>query len=60
VFIGVADGWLGPEGGCATVEDIAEHLHDIEDLQRYAIPGSAWDELRDIGAAHARRADPSP
>jgi NAD(P)-dependent dehydrogenase (short-subunit alcohol dehydrogenase family) len=59
VFIGVADGWLAPEGGCATVEDIAEHLVVIEDLQRYAIPGSAWDELRDIGAAHARRADRS-
>ena len=56
VFIGVADGWLGPAGGCATAEDIAEHLDDIEDRRTYAIPGSAWDELRDIGAMHARRA----
>jgi len=56
VFIGVTDGWLGPAGGCATAEDIAEHLDDIEDRRTYAIPGSAWDELRDIGAMHARRA----
>jgi len=55
VFIGVADGWLGPAGGCATVEDIEAHLDDIEDRSDYALPTSAWDELRDIGDAHARR-----
>jgi hypothetical protein len=59
VFIGVADGWLGPAGGCATAEDIEAHLDAIEDLRSYAIPGSAWDELRDIGAAHARRDGPA-
>src|SRR5262249_35811989 len=59
VFIGVADGWFGPAGGCATAEDIEAHLDDIEDLRTYAIPGSAWDELRDIGAAHERRNRPS-
>ena len=56
VFIGVAAGWLGPADGVATVEDIEEHLDTIEDFGRgFAVPGSAWDELRDIGAAHAKR-----
>jgi hypothetical protein len=59
VFIGVADGWFGPAGGCATAEDIEAHLDDIEDLSTYAIPGSAWDELRDIGDAHATRSSAS-
>ena len=59
VFIGVADGWFGPAGGCATAEDIEAHLDAIEDLSSYAIPGSAWDELRDIGAAHATRSSAS-
>ena len=55
VFLGVANGWLGPAGGCATAEDIEAHLDDIEDVNRYTRPGSAWDELRDIGDAHACR-----
>jgi NAD(P)-dependent dehydrogenase (short-subunit alcohol dehydrogenase family) len=56
VFIGVADGWLGPAAGVATVEEIEEHLDEIEDYRGgFSVPGSAWDELRDIGAAHARR-----
>ena len=55
VFIGVASGWLGPKGGCATAEDIEAHLEDIEDRRDFAMPSSAWDELRDIGEAHARR-----
>ena len=55
VFLGVANGWLGPAGGCATAEDIEAHLDDIEDVSHYTRPGSAWDELRDIGDAHARR-----
>src|SRR4051794_9837243 len=31
VFIGVADGWLGPAGACATAEEIETHLDAIED-----------------------------
>ena len=55
VFIGVADGWMGPDGGCATAEDIEAHLGDIEDLSTFSTPSSAWAELKDIGDAHARR-----
>ena len=55
VFIGVASGWLSPGTAAASAEDIAAHLDDMEDLSDFAVPGSAWEELRDIGRAHARR-----
>jgi hypothetical protein len=60
VFIGVANGWFGPKGACATAEDIEAHLGEIENLREFAMPGSAWDELRDIGQAHAKRDSLSP
>jgi NAD(P)-dependent dehydrogenase (short-subunit alcohol dehydrogenase family) len=49
VFIGVTDGWLSPGDSCATAEDIAAHLPEIEDRSSYALPDSAWGELSDIG-----------
>ncbi len=49
VFIAVADGWLGPDQGCASAEDIEAHLADIEDLSRYKVPGFSFEELKDIG-----------
>jgi NAD(P)-dependent dehydrogenase (short-subunit alcohol dehydrogenase family) len=55
VFIGVADGWLGPPGACATVEDIAAHLPEIRDLGSYQIPPTSLDELSVIGRLRARR-----
>jgi NAD(P)-dependent dehydrogenase (short-subunit alcohol dehydrogenase family) len=55
VFIGVANGWLGPQDHSATAEDIDEHLDEIEDLDGYLVPGSAWDELRLIGLAYQRQ-----
>ena len=55
VFIGVTNGWLGPARASATAEDIDAHLDEIEDLGGFAVPGSAWEELREIGLAHARR-----
>jgi NAD(P)-dependent dehydrogenase (short-subunit alcohol dehydrogenase family) len=49
VFIGVADGWIAPAGGGASAEDVERHLAQIENLDSFATPGSAWDELSDIG-----------
>lgn len=57
VFTGVSDGWLSPQDHNATAEDIDEHLDEIEDLDGYVLPGSAFDELRVIGLAHRRRAE---
>jgi NAD(P)-dependent dehydrogenase (short-subunit alcohol dehydrogenase family) len=55
VFIGVTSGWLSPGSACANAEDIGAHLEEIEGLGGFAVPGSVWEELRDIGLAHARR-----
>jgi NAD(P)-dependent dehydrogenase (short-subunit alcohol dehydrogenase family) len=49
VFIGVADGWVGPPGAPASAEDIEAHLAEIEDLSSFATPGSAFEELGVIG-----------
>lgn len=49
VFIGVADGWIGPAGACPSAEDIEAHLGEIEDLGNFATPGSSWEELGVIG-----------
>jgi NAD(P)-dependent dehydrogenase (short-subunit alcohol dehydrogenase family) len=57
VFIGVARGWLSPDDTDATAEDISAHIHDIEDLDDFAVPGSVWEELREIGRAYASRDD---
>lgn len=55
VFIGVADGWLAPSGTCATAEDIAAHLPEIEDRSSYQIPQTSLDELRVIGELRRSR-----
>jgi len=55
VFIGVADGWINPSDSCATAEDIAAHLPEIEDLSSYAIPSTSLDELSVIGRLRGRR-----
>jgi NAD(P)-dependent dehydrogenase (short-subunit alcohol dehydrogenase family) len=59
VFLGVADGWLSPPDRTASAEDIDEHLDEIEDLDGYVVPGSAWDELRLIGLAYRRQTESS-
>lgn len=55
IFIGVADGWLAPEGGTVSAEDVASHLQEIEDRTSYSMPPTAWDELREIGRLSAQR-----
>jgi NAD(P)-dependent dehydrogenase (short-subunit alcohol dehydrogenase family) len=55
VFVGVADGWLAPDENVATAEDIDEHLDEIEDLSRFIVPDSIYDELRSIAERIAER-----
>ena len=57
VFIGVADGWLGPLDSCATAEDIEAHLPEIEDLGSYEMPLTSLDELRVIALLRTNRQD---
>jgi hypothetical protein len=54
-FIAVADGWVAPEGACATAEDIEAHLDEIEDLSSYAMPPTSLDELGVIGRLRRSR-----
>jgi len=61
VFVAVADGWVNPSESCATAEDIAAHLPEIEDIGSYAIPPTSLDELSVIGGlrrSRLRTADP--
>jgi len=55
VFIGVADGWMGPPDACATAEDVEAHLAEIEDRSSYMLPADSWDELNRIGTLHRQR-----
>ena len=55
VFIAVADGWINPGEGCASAEDIAAHMPEIEDLKSYAIPPTSLDELSVIGGLRKKR-----
>jgi NAD(P)-dependent dehydrogenase (short-subunit alcohol dehydrogenase family) len=55
VFVGVTKGWMSPAGESAAAEEIGEHLDEIEDLGGFAVPGTTWDTLRDIGVALAKR-----
>jgi NAD(P)-dependent dehydrogenase (short-subunit alcohol dehydrogenase family) len=57
VFMGVTPGWLTPSNLTPTAEDIADHLHEIENPDGFTVPASVWDELRDIGRAYRRRGE---
>jgi NAD(P)-dependent dehydrogenase (short-subunit alcohol dehydrogenase family) len=59
VFMGVANGWLSPRDVIATAEEIGDHLDMIQDLNDFLVPGSVWDELRDIGRAYRSRENPA-
>jgi NAD(P)-dependent dehydrogenase (short-subunit alcohol dehydrogenase family) len=58
VFIGLTNGWLSPQNVTASPEEIGDHLETIEDLDGFAVPGSVWDELRNIGLAYRSRENP--
>jgi NAD(P)-dependent dehydrogenase (short-subunit alcohol dehydrogenase family) len=58
VFVGLTKGWLSPPDARATAEEIGDHLDMIEGLDGFTVPGSVWDELRDIGLAFRSRANP--
>lgn len=55
VFIGVADGWLAPDGSNVTPEDIEAHFGEIEDTSHHEIPPTAYDEMRLIDVLRKRR-----
>lgn len=52
-FIGVSDGWLADSSTPPTVEELVEHLPEIESLERWTMPMSAEDEM--AGVAERRQ-----
>jgi NAD(P)-dependent dehydrogenase (short-subunit alcohol dehydrogenase family) len=55
VFVGVANGWLGPLDSCASAEDIEAHLPEIRDLGSYEIPPTSLDEIGVIARLRRNR-----
>lgn len=45
VFIGLSEGWLAPQDGDPTAEDIAAHLEKVAAAEPFTIPGSIYDEV---------------
>ena len=45
VFVGLAKGWYGGKGHVPTVEDVLDHIDQIEDREGYIVPTSIADEL---------------
>lgn len=55
VFIGVADGWVGPLDATPTAEDVEAHLPEIRDLRSYEMPPTSIDELGVIGKLRKKK-----
>lgn len=49
VFIGTNQGWFAGKGPAASVEDIADHIDAIRDIEEHIVPGSSTDEIILIG-----------
>ncbi|MGA7098087.1 MAG: SDR family oxidoreductase [Acidimicrobiia bacterium] len=45
VFIGTNTGWFAGQGVVPTIEDLADHLDEVRDVDDYIIPGNNNDEL---------------
>jgi NAD(P)-dependent dehydrogenase (short-subunit alcohol dehydrogenase family) len=51
VFVGETQGWVAPDAGAVTTEDVADHLDEVRDREGYVIPADIYDEVRLIAAA---------
>jgi NAD(P)-dependent dehydrogenase (short-subunit alcohol dehydrogenase family) len=51
VFTGVTPGWWGPRDRPATIEEIEQHLDEIEGHTGYEVPRSVTEELQIVAAA---------
>jgi NAD(P)-dependent dehydrogenase (short-subunit alcohol dehydrogenase family) len=45
IFAGLTEGWYCPGGTAPSVEDIAAHIPQIDDVSRFDIPKSGLDEM---------------
>jgi len=51
VFVGETRGWVAPDLGSLSAEEVAEHLDQIRDLDEYTVPANIFDEVRWIAAS---------
>ena len=45
IFVGLTKGWYGGKDKLPTVEDVADHIDEIEDRSDYIVPNNSGDEL---------------
>ncbi len=55
VFTGLGPGWSHGDGAGVEAEDIAAHMEQIDDLEHFTTPDSAWDELAQLGTKLRRQ-----
>ncbi|MGI8517622.1 MAG: SDR family oxidoreductase, partial [Acidimicrobiia bacterium] len=53
IFIGTNQGWFAGSKAVPSVDDIADHLDEIRDIDAYEIPMSSNEEIMIIGRALA-------
>jgi NAD(P)-dependent dehydrogenase (short-subunit alcohol dehydrogenase family) len=51
VFVGETRGWVTPDLGTLSAEDIATHLDEIRDEREYSVPANIFDEVRWISTS---------
>lgn len=51
LFLGATEGWYVPGAEAPSAEDILEHVAQIDDLARFAVPRSGLDEMDTVLAA---------
>ena len=45
IFVGLTKGWYGGKDKLPTVEDVADHIDEIEKQDGYIVPNNSGDEL---------------
>jgi len=45
VFLGLCEGWMADTEAVPTAEDVAAHLDEITDTERFTVPGRVGDEM---------------
>ncbi|GLS98666.1 short-chain dehydrogenase [Sphingobium jiangsuense] len=51
IFVGLTEGWYVPGPDAPSCEDIAQHIGEIEDIGRFAVPRSGLEEMDTVLAA---------
>ncbi len=54
IFVGLTEGWYRPGAVAPSPEDIATHIHEIDDRTHYAVPKSGLEEMDTVLAAQQR------